>query len=1087
MFPQLPERLNYREMEAGILAFWRDASIFERSIETRPADRIWTFYEGPPTVNGVPGIHHVLSRGLKDVFCRYRTMRGYRVHRKAGWDTHGLPVEIALEKQLGLREKGEIETKIGVANFNRMAKDLVYHHINQPGGWRELTERIGYWVNLDDPYITCTNEYIESIWWALSEFFKKGLIYRGFRIVPQCPHCETPLSSHELALGYAEVRDPSLYVKIAIEPGQQADGYTIPEKGYFLVWTTTPWTLISNVALAVGADIDYLIAKNPENDEVYIFAEPLRASLDPDSTWTIEAKVKGKQLERMHYRRLFDYVPVDREAFYVVTGDFVSTEDGTGIVHIAPAFGQDDYEMSRRYDLPVMQPVTPGGRFTSEVTDWAGRPVKTLKFEERVEEGVDKEIVRALKERGQVLKFSNDYLHSYPHCWRCDNPLIYYARDSWYIRTTAYAQKMIQANKGVNWQPPEIGSGRFGNWLEENKDWSLSRDRYWGTPLPIWVNENDPTDMFVVGSIEELMNGDYEAGDGTLTPVRDMAEQIDLHKPFVDDVIFQRDGKVYRRTPELIDVWFDSGSMPFAQWHYPFENRDLFERHFPADYIAEGVDQTRGWFYTLLAISTALFEKPASRNILVNDLILDEKGLKMSKSKGNVVDPFMILDKYGADAARWYLITNSPPWKPTQFSETDLARTVIANFFNTLINTYSFFALYANIDSFTYKEAPIPVAERAELDRWILSMFNSMVAEYESLMDQYDPTRAMRLVSDFTVEHLSNWYVRRNRRRFWKGEMSHDKLAAFQTLYECLAGVLKLMAPLAPFLSEHFYRALNTTTGLDEAESVHLAMIPEVDREAIDLDLERRMERAQRVVGLARMLREKSKLKIRQPLRRILLPVAADSERSDYEAVSEIVRDELNVKGLEYVSGEEDSDIVRMKAKANFKVIGPKYGKLAKGVAAAIGTLTSPQITQLQRSGTLTITMGSDSFALLPEDIEVIHEDIEGWLVASDGTVTVALDTELDEELRNEGIAREFVNRVQNLRKESGLDVTDRIRLKFSCDAELATALQSQRDYIMLETLAVEFIAAEKSNDMLDIDINGQPCRIALERTATIR
>lgn len=1082
MFPQLPERLNYNEHEKDILAFWRDADIFKRSVESRPADKTWIFNEGPPTVNGVPGIHHVFSRTLKDMFCRYSTMLGYRVARKGGWDTHGLPVEIALEKQLGLKEKGEIETKIGVANFNRMAREFVYEHINREGGWNELTELMAYWVDLKNPYITCTNEYIESVWWALSEFHAKGLIYRGFKIVPQCPHCETPLSSHELAQGYADVRDPSLYVKIAIPAGQStASGFSIPENSFFLVWTTTPWTLISNVALAVGTDIDYVLVHDPESGQHYILAAARREALDPNGAWQVEQTFKGSDLERLRYERLFDYVPAEKDAFYVTIGGFVSTEDGTGIVHIAPAFGQDDYEISQRYDLPVMQPVTPGGHFTDVVTDFAGRAVKTIRFEDRVEEGVDKDIVIALKKRGQVLKSSNDYLHSYPHCWRCDNPLIYYARDSWYIRTTQFARRMIEQNNTVNWQPPEIGSGRFGNWLEENKDWSLSRDRYWGTPLPIWVNQEDPNDIFAVGSIEELMKGEYEREDGTLVPMSEVADQIDLHKPFVDHVLFRRDGRVYRRTPELIDVWFDSGAAPFAQWHYPFENREEFPKLFPADYICEGIDQTRGWFYTLHAISTALFDSPSSKNILVNGHLLDREGRKMSKRLGNTVDPFEMIRKYGADAVRWYMITSSPPWRSMLFNEADIPRTVMADF-TTLNNVYNFFALYANIDGFTYAGPRIPVRERAELDRWILSAMNTMVREYRVLMDAFEPTRSMRLVTEFTVEQLSNWYVRRNRRRFWKGEMSSDKAAAYQTLYECLVTIAKLMAPLAPFLSDRLFRDLNGATGLEDAESVHLALIPEVQEDAIDADLERRMERAQGAVALARMLREKARLKVRQPLRRLLIPVMNDTEREDYRAVEEIIKDELNVKQVEYVTSEEQSGIVRMKAKANFKVIGPKYGKSAKNAAAAITGLTASQITELQRSGSLTLTDGNDTFALLPEDIEVIHEDIEGWLVASEGTLTVALDTELDEELIHEGLAREFVNRVQNLRKDSGLEPTDRIRLSYASEEELARALESQRTYIMDETLAVEFGSSLSSDAMLEVDLNGHTCRIAVER-----
>ncbi len=1083
MFPQLSDtdRVSYPKLEREIHEFWVKEQIFEKSVETRPEENTWTFFEGPPTVNGVPGMHHVLSRTLKDTFCRYKTMRGYRVHRKAGWDTHGLPVEIALEKELGLKEKGEIETKFGVAEFNQRAKELVYSHIDKPGGWRELTERIGYWVNMDDPYITCTNEYIESLWWALQTMFNNGLIYRGFKVVPQCPHCETPLSSHELALGYEDVRDPNLYVKIRIQPGQKTGhGIDIPEDSKFLVWTTTPWTLISNVALAVGPDIDYLMARDPESNETYILAAARRDTLDKEHQWVIEAEFKGSDIERIRYERLFDYVPVDKNAFYVTLADFVSTKDGTGIVHVAPAFGQDDYEVSRTYDLPVIQPVTPGGRFTDEVGPFAGRMVKTIAFEDHEEEGVDKDVVINLKERHLVFHYAKNYSHSYPHCWRCDNPLIYFARDSWYIRTTEFSDRMIAANNTIQWQTEEIGSRRFGNWLEENKDWSLSRDRYWGTPLPIWVNQEDPNDMFAIGSIEELSQGEIEV-DGSLVPVSESGLEIDLHKPFVDNVIFRREGNVYRRIPELIDVWFDSGSMPFAQWHYPFENKEKFESHFPGDFICEGVDQTRGWFYTLHAIATGLFDSVAYRSVLVNDMVLDDDGKKMSKSRGNVIDPFGMLDKYGADAIRWYMITSSPPWTPISFREQDLVSIVISDFFRALENSYKFFAMYANIDKFIYTEEPLPVEGRAELDRWILSVLNSTLGEYTEHLEELDPSRAMRLVQEFTVEHLSNWYVRRNRRRFWKEEMSEDKLAAYQTLYDCLITVAKMMAPLAPFLSEKIYLSLNRITGREEAESVHLTMTPESDQNLIDEELERRMSRAQTAISLARNLREKSNIKVRQPLRRLMIAVSTDQEREDYEHVASIISEELNVKRVEYIGADEESTVVRVSAKPNFKSIGPKFGEDAKRVAGSIAGLSPNQIQDLQKTSQLVIESEGDSFEIHFDDIEIINEDIEGWLVATEGTVTVALDTELDNQLRAEGFAREFVNRVQKLRKDSGLDVTDRIRLHYATDGELATALESQRDYVMSETLAVEFSNIAPSEGV-SVEIEpDRPCCITIE------
>ena len=1082
MFPQLSDTdtILYPALEREILDFWRRESIFEKSVSTRPIEKTWTFYDGPPTVNGVPGIHHVLSRTLKDLFCRYSTQLGNRVHRKAGWDTHGLPVEIALEKRLGLKEKGEIESKVGVAEFNRLAKELVYSQIENAGGWRELTERQAYWLNLDDPYITCTNDYVESLWWALSTLFNKGLVYKGYKVVPQCPHCETPLSSHELAQGYEDVRDANLYVTIRALAGQTTgNGIALPDDTRFLVWTTTPWTLVSNVALAVGPEIDYMLARDEETNRSYIFAASRHHALDKEGKWIIEGEMKGKDLERLRYERLFDMVPADRDAWYVTLGDFVSTEDGTGIVHIAPAFGQDDYEISRLYDLPVLQPVTPGGRFTAEAGRYAGRTVKTLSFQGEVEEGADKDIVIELKERELVLSYAKDYLHSYPHCWRCDNPLIYYARDSWFIRTSQFADRMIELNKTIRWQTPEIGAGRFGNWLEENKDWSLSRDRYWGTPLPIWLNDDDPSDMFAVGSIAELMEGEIEV-NGEWKSVAESGMEIDLHKPFVDLVRFRRDGKTYTRTPELTDVWFDSGAMPFAQWHYPFENTEKFEAHFPADYICEGVDQTRGWFYTLHAIAVGLFDSVAFKSVLVNDLILDDSGKKMSKSLGNVLDPFMLLDKYGADAIRWYMITASPPWTTLTFRETDLVNIVLSDFFRALTNTYSFFALYANVDGFTYAEESLPPAKRQELDRWILSVLNSMIAEYHEHMTNLDPTRAMRLVQEFAVEHLSNWYVRRNRRRFWKGEMSDDKRAAYQTLYECLSAVAKLMAPLAPFLSEKLYLSLNGVAGRDAEESVHLTILPQSDPAAVDAALERRMKRAQTAVTLARNLREKSGLKVRQPLRRLLIAVSNETEREDYETVESIITEELNIKRIEFVGADEDSAVVKISAKPNFKAIGPRFGKDAKRVAAAITRLTSEQTREAQQGRTIVIDDGGDRFEITPDAIEIVHEDIEGWLVASDGRITVALDTEIDDELRREGLAREFVNRVQKLRKDSGLDVTDRIRLKFAAPDSLTSALLAQQGYIMSETLATDF-GADASDGATSIEIEGMACRIEID------
>ncbi len=878
MFKQFDEKISYPKIEESILKFWNEHQIFEKSVSLRPESKPFTFYEGPPTVNGRPGIHHVMARALKDLVCRYKTMKGFQVHRKAGWDTHGLPIEIALEKELDFTQKSDIE-KYGVAAFNKKAKDLVYHHIEMKEGWRTLTERMGYWINLDDPYITCTNEYIESVWWALSEYFKKGLIYKGFKIVPQCPHCETPLSSHELALGYDEVQDPNVYVKFKLRD----------EDASVLVWTTTPWTLISNVALAVGTDIDYVKIKTEKHGVMYL-AEA-RLSVIKEEYELLE-KLKGSALLNREYEPLYSYIPVDKKAWYIIPGDFVSTEDGSGVVHIAPAFGADDYEVSKKFNLPFVQPVTKSGRFTEEVKDFAGRLVKTIQFDTHEEKGVDPDVIRNLKERGLIFRAGNDYTHSYPHCWRCDNPLIYYARDSWYIRTTDVAKRMIELNNTINWCPPEVGSGRFGNWLEENKDWSLSRDRYWGTPLPIWLD--DDGNMFVIGSINELKEGFVER-DGKNISVKNLpASEIDLHKPFVDEVKFVRNGKIYKRTPELIDVWFDSGAMPFAQFHYPFENQELFKESYPSDFICEGIDQTRGWFYTLHAIGTMLFDSVTYKNLIVNELILDKNGQKMSKSRGNTVDPFQLFNKYGADATRWYLVTTSPPWKPTLFDEEGMAE-VQRKFFGTLVNTYNFFVLYANIDKFDFSEHAVPYNERPEIDRWIISKLNSLVKEYDELMENYDVTKAARQVSSFTINQLSNWYVRRSRRRFWKSEINKNKLSAYQTLYECLVTVAKLTSPFAPFIAEELYQNLNSVTKKENFESVHLANFPATTYSEPELEV--KMDIAQRIVFLTRSIRAKNNLKVRQPLLKIM--VAIDKSKKDaLEKMKDVILEEVNIKEL---------------------------------------------------------------------------------------------------------------------------------------------------------------------------------------------
>ncbi|QQS36506.1 MAG: isoleucine--tRNA ligase [Ignavibacteriales bacterium] len=1047
MFKQNLDKAGYPEIEERILEFWKQNKIFEKSVTSRDASKSFTFYEGPPTANGKPGIHHVMARALKDLVCRYKTLQGYKVERKAGWDTHGLPVEIEVEKKLGIKHKSEV-IEYGIEKYNQACRESVFTYLDL---WEKMTTRMGYWVDLDSAYITLTNNYIESVWWALKTLFDKGLIYKDYKIVPQDPKSETVLSSHELALGYRETKDPSVYVLFKIKNKDE----------HFLVWTTTPWTLISNVALAVGADVDYVKIKN--KGKVLILAKARLSVIDDE--YEIIEEMKGSSLEGTDYEQLLPYCSVDKKAFYVVSGDFVSTEDGSGIVHIAPAFGADDYELSKKFGLPMLQPVTRGGLFTKEVTDFEGQFVKDA----------DKDIIIKLKEQGKLYK-KETIVHSYPFSWRHENvPVIYYARESWFIRTTEIANRMVQLNKTINWQPPEVGSGRFGNWLEENKDWALSRDRFWATPLPIWLSEDG--DAFAVGSIEELKKGFIEE-NGKRVPVKDVAD-IDLHKPFVDKIFFERDGKIYKRTPELIDVWFDSGAMPFAQYHYPFENKEWFEKNFfPSDFICEGIDQTRGWFYTLHAISTMLFDSVAYKNVIVNELILDKNGLKMSKSKGNTVDPFMLFDKYGADATRWYLVTNSPPWRPTLFDEEGLVE-VQRKFFGTLLNTYSFFVLYANIDKFNASEAHVPYEERPEIDRWVISKLNSLVKEYEQLMDDYDVTKAARAVSNFTIDHLSNWYVRRCRRRFWKSEMNKNKLSAYQTLYECLIKVAKLTSPFAPFIAEELYQNLNSVTKQEQFESVHLADFP--DAEYQDKNLELKMEIAQQVVYLTRSMRAKANLKIRQPLLKIMVVVDRNKKEA-LEKMKDVILDEVNIKEL--IVLDDDSGIVNKSAKGNFKAIGPKFGKKVNPVANRIKAMTKDEISALEKEGSIKISLDGEEIEILKTDVEIISTEIEGWVVESEEGVTIALDTELNDELIAEGFAREFVNRVQNMRKDSGFEVTDRIKINFTSDSKLNDAIKLFHDYISNETLADNIYSQLNENGGVNQNwkIGEYDCSIQIER-----
>jgi len=1040
-FKQLTDKINYHELESEILKFWEEHNVFRQSIALREGGPSFTFYEGPPTANGRPGIHHVMSRTLKDLVCRYWTMLGYQVPRKAGWDTHGLPVEIEVEKMLGFKHKDQIED-FGIAKFNKQCQESVWKY---KADWEEMTRMIGYWVDLDHPYITFENNYMESVWWALKQYFDKGMIYKGYKIQPYCPRCETPLSSHEVSLGYKDVKDPSVYIKLKVK-GE--------ERTYFLVWTTTPWTLISNVALAVHPEVDYV--KVEHKGEHLILAQA-RLSVFGEEYKVLET-FKGSLLAGKEYERLYDYHPAEEKGWYVIEGDFVTTEDGSGIVHIAPAYGEDDYLVGRKYGLPTIHPVNKSGEFGPEVKDFPNKFVKDA----------DIDIIGNLRLRGLLYK-KETVVHSYPHCWRCASPLLYYARESWYIRTTAYARRMIELNNTINWVPAEVGSGRFGNWLEENKDWALSRDRFWGTPLPIWVCESCSKQK-CVGSVAELKQG------------KSVPDPLDLHKPFVDEVTFDCPGcgGTMRRTPELIDVWFDSGAMPFAQWHYPFENKSVFENGYPADFISEGIDQTRGWFYTLHSIGSFLFDKPAFKTVLVNELILDKQGQKMSKSKKNTVDPIELVRKYGADATRWYLVSNSPVWRPTLFDEEGVAE-VQRKFFSTLVNTYAFFALYANVDNFVHDEPKIPVSERPEIDRWILSELNSLLRNYRHWMNEYDVTRTARAVSDFTIDALSNWYVRRNRRRFWKSEKGKDKTAAYQTLYECLITLSKLMAPFAPFLADELYRNLNVVGRLEAAESVHLSLLPEADGGVIDAELQRRMERVIRIVSLVRAMRTKSNLKVRQPLKKILLPIASEQDRAEVKRMEELILEEINVKRIEYVT--DESGIVRKKAKPNFRSLGQKFGKSVQPVAARIREFTVKEIGELERQGTLTVPIDGKEYTITREDLEILHEDIKGWLVESDGSATVALDTELDDELIDEGFAREFVNRIQNMRKEAGFEVTDRIRIFHTSSVRLSKALNRLAGYIKQETLAVELSETPPAPlPLAKAEINSERTSIAIEK-----
>lgn len=1168
------KKIELSEVGKEVQQFWNDKQIFEKSVDTKEGKPTFTFYEGPPSANGTPGIHHVMGRTVKDIFCRFKTMQGFQVKRKGGWDTHGLPVELQVEKELGIT-KDDIGKKITVEAYNQKCRESVMKYKSE---WDDLTVKMGYWVDLKDPYITFDNNYIESVWHLLKEFYKKDLLYKGFTIQPYSPAAGTGLSSHELNQPgtYKDVRDTTIVAQFKLRPNTKISPEGL-EEIFFLAWTTTPWTLPSNSALAVGENIDY-VAVSTYNPYTYkpirvILAKALVGKYFSDKAkdieledykpgdklipFKIQSEFKGKDLVGIEYDQLMPYVNPHTPAFRVISGDFVSTEDGTGIVHIAPTFGADDARVAKIAGIPsivetdffnVEYPlVDKRGRFLNVVKDYAGEYVKEAyltdeeKETERIKQGrdkylsVDERISIKLKEANRAFKVEK-YEHSYPHCWRTDKPILYYPLDSWFIKTTAKKDRLVELNKTINWKPESTGVGRFGNWLENLVDWNLSRSRFWGTPLPIWKNgeAGESKKEICIGSIEELYeraylitekctNSDNKRFNGaeirflinsihaesisdpkvdesdftygytakekfsaflrnkTIIKLKDYAGEIDLHRPFVDYIIFFEDEEVLYREPDLVDVWFDSGAMPYAQWHYPFENKEIFNNNYPADFIAEGVDQTRGWFFTLHAISGMLFDKVAFKNVIANGLVLDKNGNKMSKRVGNVVNPFETIDKYGADATRWYMITNAPPWDNLKFNLDGITE-VQRRFFGTLQNTYSFFALYANLDNFTYAEAEIPLTNRTESDRWILSKLQSLVKDVESSFADYEPTRAGRAIQDFVVDDLSNWYVRLNRKRFWKGEYNPDKTAAYQTLYTCLETVAKLGAPIAPFYMDKLFRDLNEVSKKHTVESVHLADFPKVIDANLDVALEERMSLAQRVSSLVHSIRKAQTIKVRQPLSRILIPILQPSMKTQIQAVEDLIKNEVNVKSIEYI--EDTSGVVVKTIKPNFKKLGKEYGAKLKEIGNAIAELKADDITKIERSNTFDLKLSDGTvIPITAEDVEIRSQDIPGWSVASEGGITVALDITLSDDLRKEGIARDVVNRVQNLRKDMGLEVQDKIRITIQkVDELINSALSSNQEYICTETQAFSLELVESLVDGKEVEMDEQTLIMKIEK-----
>ncbi|HNF47943.1 MAG TPA: isoleucine--tRNA ligase [Chitinophagales bacterium] len=1092
------KHITQSDIEKQILDFWQTDNTFHNSITTREGNPDFVFYEGPPSANGMPGIHHVLSRSLKDIFCRYKTLKGYKVNRKGGWDTHGLPVELQVEKKLNITKK-DIGTKISVAEYNKECREEVMKFKNV---WDDLTQKMGYWVDLEHPYITFENAYIESLWWLLQQLYDKGLLYKGLKIQPYSPAAGTGLSSHELNLPgcYREVKDTTCVAQFKFIPQSLVQSpqlkavieqNNIADTLYFLAWTTTPWTLPSNTALCVGPNIDYVLLEtfNPYTNiqEQLILAKDLVGNyfqIDNENKafseykndgknlpYRILSECKGNDLVGIRYEQLLPFesnskAHIDGDAFRVISGDFVTTSDGTGIVHIAPSFGADDMKVAAENGIGSLTLVDKEGKFIDGTGEFSGRYVKDYKNEPNYV-SVDIDICVKLKKENKAFKVEK-YEHSYPHCWRTDKPIIYYPLDSWFIRVTAVKDRMIELNKTINWKPESTGTGRFGQWLENLVDWNLSRSRYWGTPLPIWRTE-DGTEEICIGSIEQLQGEISKSLEAGFLKENPFKNGLDLHKPYVDDVILvSPSGKPMHRETDLIDVWFDSGAMPYAQFHYPFENKDIIDekKGFPADYIAEGVDQTRGWFYTLHAIAVMLFDSVAYKNVISNGLVLDKNGNKMSKRWGNAVDPFETIGKYGADVTRWYMIANSQPWDNLKFDTEGIEETG-RKLFNTLSNTYSFFALYANIDGFENATAQIPVENRPEIDRWILSLLNTLVKNTEQNLDDYEPTRAAREIQEFVNDHLSNWYVRLSRRRFWKTDVETDKIAAYQTLYECLLKLTQLMSPIAPFYADFMYQNLTC-----KSESVHLSLFPTVNEHLIDKQLEERMELAQNISSMVLSLRKKENIKVRQPLQKILIPAIDKNQIEQIDRVKELILSEVNVKEIAYIS--DTSGIVSKKVKPNFKLLGKKLGAKMKAVSEIIQQFDNQQIAELEKNGSVSIQFEIENFPILLEEVEIVSDDIQGWLVASNNGMTVALDSTITESLKNEGFAREIVNKIQNERKEADFQVTDKIVLYVQNHLVLNEVLKSYKEYICNETLAQDIVFTDIEERAKDFDINGE-------------